>query len=65
MSHQSSSADRYVSPAQVWARLAADCRTRAICLMVQLAFRLVAAQSEALIQESNHVFPSRHAKNPA
>lgn len=66
MSHQSSSADRYVlSPAQVWTRLAAECRTRAICLMAQMAFNLVAAQSDAFIQESNHVLPSRHTQNSA
>ncbi len=65
MSHQSSSTDRHVSPAQVWVRLAADCRTRAIRLMAQLAFKLVADQSDTLIKESNHVVPSRHAQNPA
>jgi hypothetical protein len=65
MSHQSSSTDRHVSPAQVWVRLATDCRMRAIRLMAQLAFKLVADQSDTFIEESNYVVPSRHAQNPA
>ncbi len=65
MSHQSSSIDRHVSPAQVWICLTIDRRTRAIRLMVQLAFKLVADQSDTFIEESNHVVPSRHAQNPA
>ena len=65
MSHQSSSTDRHVSPAQVWVRLATDCRTRAIRLMVQLAFKLVDNQSDTFIEEPNHVVHSRHAQNPA
>jgi hypothetical protein len=65
MSRQSSSTDCYVLPAQVWVRLASDCRTRAIRLMAQLAFKLVADQSDELIKESKHVAPSCHAQNPA
>ena len=65
MSHQSSSADRHVSPAQVWVCLAIDRRTWAIRLMVQLAFKLVVDQSETFIEESNHVVHSHHAQNPA
>jgi hypothetical protein len=65
MSRRSSSTDRYVSPTQVWVRLASDCRTRAIRLMAQLAFKLVADQSAELIKESNHAVPSRHTQNPA
>ncbi len=65
MSHQSSSTDHHVSPTQVWVCLAIDCRTRAIRLMVQLAFKRVVDQSETFIEESNHVVHSRHAQNPA
>lgn len=65
MSHQSSFTDRHVLPAQVWARLAADCRMRAIRLMVQLAFKLIVDQSDLLIKESNHVVASRHAQDSA
>jgi hypothetical protein len=65
MSHQSSSIDRQVLPAQVWARLAAECRARAIRLMAQLAFNLVVAQSDSLVKESNHAISSRHAQNSA
>lgn len=65
MSHQSSSTDRCVSPAQVWARLAADLQTRAIRLMAQLAFNLVTAQSDWLIKESNHAVQTHYTQNPA
>ena len=63
MFHQSSSTDRHVSPAQVWVHLATDCRTRAIRLMAQLAFKLVAEQSTS--EEAEHALASRHAENPA
>jgi hypothetical protein len=60
MSHLSSATDRRVSPAQVWARLAADYRARAIRLMAQLAFNLVAAQADLPIKESDHAVPTNH-----
>jgi hypothetical protein len=41
--------------------LAADCRERAIRLMAQLAFNLVAAQAESPIKESDHVVPTDHS----
>ena len=53
--------DRRVLPAQVWARLAADCRERAIRLMAQLAFNLVAAQAESPLKEVDHAVPTEHA----
>lgn len=62
---QVSSTDGHISPAQVWVRLAADCRIQAIRLMAQLAFKLVAAQSDSLVKESNHVVLSRHTQNSA
>jgi len=46
MSIQSSSTSCSTSPAQVWARLATELQERAIRLMAQLAFNLVAAQPE-------------------
>ena len=61
MSHAFFATDRRVLPAQVWARLAADCRERAIRLMAQLAFNLVAAQAESPIKESDHVVPTDHS----
>jgi hypothetical protein len=63
MSYQSSSADHYVSPTQVWTRLAVDYQMRIIRLMAQLAFKLVADQSSP-IKESDHVV-SHHTQNPA
>jgi hypothetical protein len=61
MSHAFFATDRRVLPAQVWARLAADCRERAIRLMAQLAFNLVAAQAESPIKKSDHVVPTDHS----
>ena len=39
------------------ALMATDCRERAIQLMAQLAFNLVAAQVESPIKESDHAVP--------
>jgi hypothetical protein len=64
MFHQASSTDHHISSAQVWMRLATDCRTRAIRLMAQLAFKLVLAQPDSLIKESNHVIRVRNPQNP-
>ena len=63
MSCQFSSANHYVSPTQVWTRLAADHQMRIIRFMAQLAFKLVADQS-SLIKESDHAV-SHHTQNPA
>jgi len=57
MSHTFFATDRRVLPAQVWVRLAADCRERAIRLMAQLAFNLVVVQAESPIKESDHAIP--------
>jgi hypothetical protein len=65
MSYQSLLTDRFVSPAQVWTLLAADCRAQVIRLMAQLAFNLVAAQSDSPVKESNHVIQPKHTQNPA
>jgi len=61
MSHPFSATDRRISPAQVWARLAADYRARAIRLMAQLAFNLVAAQADSPIKEADYAVPTDHA----
>lgn len=63
MSYQSSSADRHVSPTQVWTRLSTDYQMRIIRLMAQLAFKFVADQS-SLVKESDHVV-SHHTQNSA
>jgi len=62
---QSSPVDTPVSPAQVWARLATDLQERAIRLMAQLAFNLVAAQSEGPGKESDHALSTHRPQNPA
>ncbi len=63
MSHQLSSTERHMSPAKVWVRLTVDCRAQAIRLMAQLAFKLVAAQSDLLVKEATHAIPPRHAQS--
>ena len=62
---QSSPVDTPVLPAQVWTRLATDLQERAIRLMAQLAFNLVAAQSEWPRKESDHALPTQRPQNPA
>lgn len=65
MSDPSPSITRPISPAQVWVCLTADHRARAIRLMAQLAFNLVAAEADSPIKESDHVTPTRHTQNPS
>jgi hypothetical protein len=67
MSDQTSPAKGPVSPPQVWARLATELQKRAIRLIAQLAFNLVATQSGWLIAEdkvSHHVIPPNYPQNP-
>ncbi len=66
--------DRLVSPTQVWAQLAADLQARAVRLMAQLAFNLVAAQSgsdrpdQAVRsgpgKEARRAAPTQHVQDP-
>ena len=63
MSVQSSS-EMSVSPAHIWACLAKDLQERAIRLMAQLAFNLVAAQSDWSVEEPDHAHPSQQPQNP-
>jgi hypothetical protein len=68
MSIQSSSTNCSISPAQVWARLATELQERAIRLMAQLAFNIVAAQPEwpdVKNKESNHVSLPHQSQNSA
>ena len=68
MSDNTSPAKGPVSPALVWARLATELQKRAIRLMAQLAFNLIATQSGWLVAEdevSDHVSPPNHTQNPA
>ncbi|MBU1752152.1 MAG: hypothetical protein KKA73_31105 [Chloroflexi bacterium] len=61
MSHPSSVPDQPVTPAQVWTRLAADYQARAIRLLAQLAFNLLAAQADAPVQEAHYAVATDHA----
>lgn len=63
MSLQSSLTNPFVSPAQVWTRLAADLQRRAIRLMAQLAFNFVAAQCDSPIKESHDAVSTRHPQD--
>jgi hypothetical protein len=65
MIDQPASTENSTSPVHVWTRLTADCRARAIHLMVQLAFNLVLAQSDALVKESCYDKPTHRTQNPA
>ena len=65
MSYELPSAEVPVSPAQVWARLAVDCRTRAIRLMAQLAFNLVVAQTDLTTKEAVYAAPICSAESSA
>lgn len=55
-------------PTQVWARLATELQERAIRLMAQLAFNLVATQSGWLVtkdKESNHASQPYQPQDPS
>lgn len=64
MSQQTLSADLCASLAQIWAHLATDLRDQALHLMAQLAFDLVAAQSDWLGKEHTRDLESRQTKDP-
>ena len=64
MSDQSLAIARPIAPAQVWVCLTADHRARAIRLMAQLAFNLVAAEADSPVKESDYVIPTHHTQNP-
>ena len=66
MSVQCLPTESSVTTAQVWARLTTDLQNRAIHLMAQLAFNLVATQSGwQPVKESHHVVPSHTPQDPA
>jgi hypothetical protein len=54
-----------VVPVHVWEYLTADRRARAIRLMAQLAFNLVLAQSDSLVEEPCYAKPTHHPQNSA
>lgn len=55
MSHRSKPKYPSVLPTQVWPSLALERRSEIIRFMAQLAFKLVNAQSDSIIQETHHV----------
>jgi hypothetical protein len=66
MSHPSASTARSVSPAQVWASLAADLQGRVIWLLAQLAFNFLTAHAErSMDQEVPYALSSHPPQNPA
>jgi len=63
----SSLPERQVLPSQVWGRLGTDLQVRTIRLMAQLAFNLVAAQTDWATQKDKEVtyaVPPRLSKDP-
>jgi hypothetical protein len=65
MSVPSSPSDVPVIPGPVWACLARDLQERAIHLMAQLAFDLIADQSGWFAKESDHAKSPPQPQNPA
>jgi len=52
-------------PGEVWATLAGDLKQQVISLMAQLAFNLLAAQTDWFVRESEHAQPIQPPQNPA
>lgn len=65
MPHQSSSANHFVLPTQVWPALATELQAHAVWLLAQLAFNLVTAQAEQFSKEVSHVISSQPSQNPS
>jgi hypothetical protein len=63
MSQQVIPAPRCVLPTQVWSCLSAGDQAKVIRLMAQLAFNLIAAQSELNVKESIHVYSVQNRQN--
>jgi hypothetical protein len=63
MSQQVIPAPRGVLPTQIWSCLNAGDRAKVIRLMAQLAFNLIAAQSELNVKESTHVCATQNRQN--
>lgn len=62
---QSAHIDTCVAPTQVWARLATDRQVQVIQLMAQLAFNLIASQSDTSPTEVAHAYRANVAQDPA
>jgi hypothetical protein len=52
-------------PGEVWANLANDLKQQVISLMAQLAFNLLAAQTDWFAREPEHAQPIQPPQNPA
>ncbi len=65
MSHQTSQANHFVLPAQVWPALASDLQADAVWLLAQLAFNLVTAQAEQSSEEVSDVISSQQSQDPS
>ncbi len=65
MSIQPSPVDVPVLPTLVWAGLASEFKQQVIFLMAQLAFNLLADQSDWFAKELEHAQPLQQPKNPA
>jgi hypothetical protein len=65
MSVPPSRLDVPASPAQVWANLANDLKQQVIYLMAQLAFNLLATQTDWFAREPEHAQPIQPPQNPA
>lgn len=65
MSVQPSPLDVPALPAQVWASLASDLKQQVIYLMAQLAFNLMADQSDWFAREPEHAESIQPSQNPA
>ena len=64
MSRLSGAVDRPVAASQVWERLAAEDQTRAIRLMAQLAYQVVAERAETPTREVAHVLAPSRVQDP-
>jgi hypothetical protein len=58
MAKQGLSSPGHILPVQVWTGLSAEGRTRAVQLMVKLAFKLVTSKLDWTQQEVNDVKPN-------
>jgi hypothetical protein len=63
MAKQGLSNPCHILPVQVWTRLSAEERARAVQLMVKLAFKLVTSKLDWTQQEVNDVKPNGHTQS--
>jgi hypothetical protein len=65
MSIQPSPLDTHTLPAHVWVGLANELKQQVILLMAQLAFNLMADQSDWFAREPEHAQSIQQPQNPA